>query len=128
VFLNINIQVLYNLGTGNAWHSCQGIYKEKGKMDPLQIYTGQLECPWKSIHQLTRQQKISVAKLVHGLANTNHQNPLSYNTSPLCPICNAVEETFEHVLTFKHPSTTSFRDACLLQMDKELKQKIHLVR
>ncbi len=59
-------------------------------------------------------------KLVHGLANTNCQNHLYYNTSPLCPICNEVEETFEHVLTCKHPSTTSFRDTCLAQLDRDL--------
>jgi len=47
---------------------------------------------------LSRFQRISVSKIIHGLCNTNHQNHLLCNASNLCPGCESAEETFEHVL------------------------------
>jgi hypothetical protein len=72
--------------------------------------------------RLTRKQKVTMAKLIPGLANTNRQNHTYYNTSNLCPICLTEEETFEHVLTCQHPTTCAFRDTCLTQLDKDLHQ------
>jgi hypothetical protein len=45
------------------------------------------------------QQKISTAKLLHQLINTNRQNRMYYGTSDLCPCCWAQEETFHHLLS-----------------------------
>jgi hypothetical protein len=58
--------------------------------------------------RLTRKQKITMAKLIHGLANTNRQNHLYYNTANLCPSFNVEEETFENALTSWHPTTCTF--------------------
>jgi hypothetical protein len=91
-------------------------------MGPLQFLLVDWNAHERAFKRLTCQQKILVSKLVHGLANTNRQNHLYYNTSNLCPICNAVEETFEHILTYQHPSAISFRDASLLQMEKDLQR------
>jgi hypothetical protein len=33
-----------------------------------------------------------LAKLTHGLANTNKQDPLYYSAYNLCPICHAIVE------------------------------------
>jgi hypothetical protein len=59
--------------------------------------------------RLTLHQQISTAKLIHKLVNTNRQNFLYYNKSPLCPGCNMVEETLEHVLGCSAPQTEEFR-------------------
>ncbi len=63
-----------------------------------------------------------MTKLIHGLANTNHQNHLYYNTIKSCPICEAAEETFEHVLTCQHPAARIHREQCLQQLEKDLQQ------
>jgi hypothetical protein len=42
----------------------------------------------KAFKRLTRHQQITMAKLIHNLANTNKQNFLYYKTSPLCPVAN----------------------------------------
>jgi hypothetical protein len=65
--------------------------------------------------RLTRAQQITMAKLIHNLANTNRQNFLYYTTSPLCPGCVMVEETFEHVLRCSLPQTVAY---CNLQLNK----------
>jgi hypothetical protein len=48
---------------------------------------------------LSQQLKISTAKLLHQLINTNHQNKIYYGTSNLCPCCGLHEESFHHLLT-----------------------------
>jgi len=48
------------------------------------------------LHQMQHQQ-ISTAKVIHNLSNTNRQNHLFYQATSLCPLCQAQEETFEHV-------------------------------
>jgi len=57
----------------------------------------------------------STSKLLHGLLNTNHQNQLYYGASPLCPICQQVEETLPHVFLCPHPSAVAHRN---LRLDK----------
>jgi hypothetical protein len=53
----------------------------------------------KAFRHLHRYCRHSTAKLLHGLVNTNRQNFLYYQQSPLCPICQQVEETLQHIFT-----------------------------
>jgi hypothetical protein len=76
----------------------------------------------KAFKHLTRHQQIITAKLIHNLVNTNRQNFLYYQTSPLCPGCRQVEETMEHVLLCSWHQTRSFRDQQLSIMEKQLSQ------
>ena len=49
---------------------------------------------WKS-----RQRTCHLAKIRHGLVNTNKQNNLYHGLSPLCLVCHTKVETFQHILT-----------------------------
>jgi hypothetical protein len=40
-----------------------------------------------AFHRLSCQRKISTAKLIHQLLNTNRQNHIYYGDSPTCPCC-----------------------------------------
>jgi len=64
---------------------------------------------YSAFNKLTVFQRISTAKLIHNLANTNRQNYLYYSTSPSCPGCLSAEETFEHVLICDHPPIVHHR-------------------
>jgi hypothetical protein len=57
----------------------------------------------RAFSRLTRGNKISIAKLIHQLVNTNRQNSLYYGTTKLCPTCNLEEETMHHVLLCGDP-------------------------
>jgi hypothetical protein len=94
----------------------------KAKWSPYVVSLVNWDAHERAFKCLRRQQKISVAKLVHNLVNTNHQNHLYYKTSPLCPICGVAEETLEHVLNCDYPATRTCRNECLLQLEKELQQ------
>jgi hypothetical protein len=96
--------------------------QRKAKWSPYVFSLVNWDAHERAFKCLTRQQKISVAKLVHNLVNTNRQNHLYYKTSPLCPICGLAEETLEHVLTCNHPTTRTCCDECLLQLEKDLQQ------
>jgi hypothetical protein len=78
----------------------------------------------RAFRQLTRFKQISLAKLIHNLANTNCQNHLYYKSSALCPGCKAVDETFEHVLICSLPQTTTFRGSCLQSLANNLRNKV----
>jgi hypothetical protein len=71
---------------------------------------------------LTWHQKISTSKLIHGLANTNRQNRLHYNTTDSCPCCDSSEEIFEHILTCPSLEMTTAQDLLLKQLDTNLNQ------
>jgi hypothetical protein len=62
----------------------------------------------------------STAKLLHGLVNTNRQNFLYYQQSPLCPICQQVEETLQHVFTCSHHDAVNNRQASLDDLERTL--------
>ncbi len=70
--------------------------------------------------RLSRHQQITMAKLIHNLANTNRQSHLYYKTSPLCPGCTTEEETFEHVLRCAFPHTVVFRNSLLQTLERDL--------
>jgi hypothetical protein len=48
--------------------------------------------------RLSRSRQITTTKLINELANTNVQNHRFYNTSPKCPCCLTMDETFAHSL------------------------------
>ncbi len=70
-------------------------------------WVGFLACD-EPFHRLTQHQKILAAKLIHGLANTNHQNSLYYWSFKQCSCCQTTKETFEYVLSY--PENSSLHD------------------
>lgn len=72
-------------------------------------------------HQ-TRHQQVHTAKIVHNLSNTNRQNHLMYQADPLCPLCQAHEETFEHVLQCPAKEASTYRVEQLTLFETTLKQ------
>jgi ribonuclease HI len=58
---------------------------------------------------LPRFSQHSQAKLLHGLVNTNRQNHKLFGSTNLCPICQAQEETLQHVFTCPHPDAHTHR-------------------
>lgn len=74
----------------------------------------------RAFKRLPQTQKISSAKLIYILANTNCHNHLLYNTSALCPRCLDQKETFQHVLTCPLPSTVQSRDTQVELLQKSL--------
>jgi hypothetical protein len=74
-----------------------------------------------AFRRLSRQQKISTAKIVHQLINTNRQNHIYYNDSPLCPCCKLDDETFLHVFSCPDGSATSHRTLAQKQLISTLK-------
>jgi len=75
----------------------------------------------RAFSRMTKFQQIASAKLVHNLANTNRQNFLLYKSTPLCPLCNDYEETFQHVLQCREASASTHRAAQLHTLE------IHLI-
>jgi hypothetical protein len=71
---------------------------------------------------LTFSQNCITAKLVHGLANTNRQHHVFYNTSPTCPCCQEVDESFEHVLFCGSSDSCSHRNLALQELTTGLKK------
>lgn len=71
--------------------------------------------------QLTRGNKIMVAKLIHKLVNTNKQNQLFYGKSPLCPCCQSSEESLPHLLSCDSDSAMEHRNKALLELQSNLK-------
>jgi hypothetical protein len=61
----------------------------------------------------------STAKIVHQFVITNRQNHLYYGHSPLCPLCNQEEETFQHVLVC--PQAVTIQNAALEESIKFLR-------
>jgi hypothetical protein len=74
-----------------------------------------------AFHRLSRQQKISTAKLLHQLINTNRQNKLYYRISDLCRGCGLHEESFHHLLTCPDSSMVDCRVAALDNLLTSLK-------
>jgi ribonuclease HI len=74
-----------------------------------------------AFRRLSRQQKISIAKIVHQLINANKQNHIYYNDSPLCPCCNLDDKTFLHVFSCPDKSATSHRTLAQKQLIFALK-------
>jgi hypothetical protein len=69
---------------------------------------------------LPRYSQHSMAKLIHGLVNTNHQNRLYYGTSPMCSICQSEEETLLHVFTCPHQMAVTHHHKCLTDFRNDL--------
>ena len=67
----------------------------------------------RAFKRLPRFSHHSMAKLLHGLVNTNRQNKLFYGIPASCPICHSMEETLQHVFTCMHPSAVEHRQARL---------------
>jgi len=74
----------------------------------------------RAFKRLPRFSRHSMAKLLHGLVNTNRQNKLFYGTSASCPICHSTEETLQHVFTCMHPSAVEHRQARLSELLNDL--------
>jgi len=75
----------------------------------------------RAFRQLPCQRKFSIAKLIHGLANTNRQNHLYYKMSKnLCRGCQREGETFEYVLLCSYSATQLVRHTAMLQFDQAL--------
>jgi len=79
---------------------------------------------WKAhssaFNKLTRYQRITTAKLIHQLSNVNKQNHLYYKTDPNCPICNRIEENFQHVLTCQDSRAIVYRTTRITQLETDL--------
>lgn len=73
-----------------------------------------------AFNRITGHQQITLAKLIHNLANTNRQNFLYYKSSPLCPGCKAEDETFEHVLRCPLPQTEVYRQQQIAELQIQL--------
>jgi hypothetical protein len=69
----------------------------------------------RAFRRLPRYSQHSMAKLVHGLVNTNRQNHLYYGQSFSCPICQGPEETLLHVFTCPNSEAAAYR---LLRLDE----------
>lgn len=91
-------------------------------MDSSDFYYGGLGRPWLCFLQISRQQKIMTAKLIHQLVNTNWQSHIYYGDSDLCPCCAVDEETFRHVLSCPAETTASHRSLALSTLLISLKQ------
>jgi hypothetical protein len=74
----------------------------------------------RAFSRMTKFQQIASAKLVHNLANFNRQNILLYKSTPLCPLCNEYEETFQHVLQCREASALNHREAQLNTLETHL--------
>jgi hypothetical protein len=69
-----------------------------------------------AFHKLTRKCKISTAKLIHHLVNTNWQNNFYYGTSSFCPCCQRVDETLERVLLCSSPVMSNHHTSSISQL------------
>lgn len=67
--------------------------------------------------------KFSTAKTIENLSNTNGQNYLFYQATSLCPLCQAQEETFEHVLKCPATDASKYRKGQLSHYLKNSLQK-----
>jgi len=74
----------------------------------------------RAFRHLPRFTRHGVAKLIHGLVNTNRQNHLLYGNSSLCPICQLEDETLPHVFTCSHPNAVANRQKRLDELYKDL--------
>jgi hypothetical protein len=74
----------------------------------------------RAFKRLTQYQKITIAKLIHDLADKNCQNHLYYGKDNRCPGCQSDEETLEHILKCSYPDTESFRTEQLQEMQTTL--------
>jgi hypothetical protein len=74
----------------------------------------------RAFNRLPQNQQISTAKLIHNLANTNHQSHVFYNKPNTCPCCNVHEETFQHVLRCSAAYVCSHRDSAIQELTSSL--------
>ncbi len=63
----------------------------------------------KALQQSSRSHRMNLVKLSHNLGNTNSQNKKYYGKSDICPCCNLVSETSNHVFACNSESASSFR-------------------
>lgn len=71
--------------------------------------------------RLPQFQHHSTDKVVHSLLNTNCQNHLYYGAPNTCPICDQLEETMSHVLTYSHKMAVTCQDVTLKTLETTLK-------
>ncbi len=74
----------------------------------------------RAFRRLPRFSRHGMAKLLHGLVNTNRQNSLFYDTSKLCPICHEEEEILQHVFTCPHHNAAKHRQDRLEELFTDL--------
>ncbi len=68
----------------------------------------------------TKTNQIMIAKVIHKLVNTNHQNHQFYGKSPLCPCCETQDETLQHILSCTSPGPAEARKHALLTLQTDL--------
>jgi hypothetical protein len=90
-------------------HILEAYIMKKYKWSPRTLHLIDWQAHKSAHSRLTWSQRISTAKLIHGLANTNYQNKVYYGTTSLCPCCSTAEESFEHVLHCPAPEMETAR-------------------
>jgi len=88
----------------------------KAKWTPRQFDRVDWTAHSRAFHRVTRTQQVAIVKLIHNLCNTNRQNHLYYQSSPLCPLSQEAGETFEHVLMCPHNLTQETRNKQLTSL------------
>jgi hypothetical protein len=61
-----------------------------------------------------------VAKFIHNLINTNHQNQKFYGKTPLCPCCQQTDETRANVFTCGAQRSTDSQIKALKELQNDL--------
>lgn len=61
-----------------------------------------------------------VAKFIHNLINTNHQNQKFYGKSPLCPYCQQTDETRANAFTCGAQRSTDSQIKALKELQNDL--------
>lgn len=74
----------------------------------------------RAFSRLSRCRQISIAKLSHGLWNTNHQNFKYYRASSTCPCCRDDIETLPHVYTCLQEEVEQHRNQQLATLQDDL--------
>ena len=65
---------------------------------------------------LARTKQPMMAKIIHGLLNTNHQNNKYYGKPSTCPCCQSQEETLHHLYSCTQEGATDNREKALLKL------------
>jgi hypothetical protein len=83
----------------------------------------------KAFSRLTKSRQMSIAKISHGLLNTNYQNHKYYGTSSMCPCCWDDIETLQHVFSCQHEEVSTHRTEQLHHLQHNLTtiQTPHLI-
>jgi hypothetical protein len=108
------------IAQGHHEQQLQEYILKRTKWSWVEFHKVNWEAHGRAFRRLTRHQQILTAKLIHNLANTNRQNFLYYQQSPLCPGCQDTEETMELVLHCHCPQTEECRQQQLRELQTTL--------